>query len=147
MGAYEVVREALEPRGLAVTSVAMQPGGPQAWGTVDVDGTRVPVVAFPGNPVSALISFEVFLRPLLAEAAGMEPGRPAADLPAAAAADSPAGKHQIRRGAVVDGRVEFVGGASSHLIAHYAEATHLVHIPVGVSHIEPGDTMTTWRIR
>lgn len=147
MGAFEVVREALEPLGLTVTTVAMQPGGPQAWGTVDVDGDLVPVVAFPGNPVSALISFEVFLRPLFAEAAGTAGSRPHADLPVVDAADSPEGKHQIRRGTVVDGRIRFVGGASSHLIAHYAEATHLVHVPLGVARVEPGDTLTTWRIR
>jgi molybdopterin molybdotransferase len=152
MGAYEVVREALEPRGLTVTTVAMQPGGPQAWGTVDLGdesapGPSVPVVAFPGNPVSALVSFEVFLRPLLARAARMTPDRETATLPAADAEPSPAGKHQVRRGSVVDGTVRFVGGASSHLLAHYAAATHLVHVPVGVDRVEPGDPLEVWRIR
>jgi molybdopterin molybdotransferase len=147
MGAYEVVREALEPRGLAVTTIAMQPGGPQAWGVVDLDTARVPVVAFPGNPVSALVSFEVFLRPLFAHAAAMETDRPAEQLPAGEASESPAGKHQVRRGTVVDGTVRFVGGASSHLLAHYATATHLVHVPLGTAHVEPGDPLEVWRIR
>ncbi|RKR73323.1 gephyrin-like molybdotransferase Glp [Frondihabitans australicus] len=147
MGAFEVVREALELRGLTVTTVAMQPGGPQAYGPVDLDTATVPVVAFPGNPVSALISFEVFLRPIFAAACGLDPARPGSLVEAADAADSPVGKHQIRRGVVSDGVVRFVGGASSHLIAHYAEATHLVHVPVGVDRVEPGDTLTVWRIR
>jgi molybdopterin molybdotransferase len=146
-GAYEVVRQALEPRGLAVTSVAMQPGGPQASGTVTIAGRPVPVVSFPGNPVSALVSFEVFLRPVLAADAGLPDDRPVQDLPAAEAATSPAGKHQVRRGRVEDGRVHFVGGASSHLLAHYAAATHLVHVPVGTAAVEPGDPLTVWSLR
>lgn len=155
MGAYEVVREALEPRGLVVGTVAMQPGGPQALGAVrvtdsDADAPEidaVPVIAFPGNPVSALVSFEVFLRPLLAAAAGMEPHRETAELPSAESAASPDGKHQVRRGTVVDGTVRFVGGPGSHLLAHLAAATHLVHVPVGVDRVEPGDPLTVWRIR
>ncbi|KQS09073.1 hypothetical protein ASG04_09295 [Curtobacterium sp. Leaf183] len=146
-GAYEVVRQALEPRGLVVTPVAMQPGGPQALGTVQLAGRPVPVVAFPGNPVSALVSFEVFLRPVLARAAGMDESRPSQVLPAASAAESPEGKHQVRRGRVVDGLVHFVGGPSSHLLAHYADATHLVHVPVGTAAVAPGDPLTVWSLR
>jgi molybdopterin molybdotransferase len=146
-GAYEVVRQTLEPRGLEVTPVAMQPGGPQALGSVEIAGRQVPVVAFPGNPVSALVSFEVFLRPVLARAAGLPGARTSTDLPSADAATSPAGKHQVRRGTIVDGRVQFVGGPSSHLLWHYAEATHLVHVPVGTSQVDPGDVLTVWSIR
>lgn len=146
-GAYEVVRQALEPCGLAVTPVAMQPGGPQAFGTVTFAGRPVPVVSFPGNPVSALVSFEVFLRPFLATDAGLPDDRAAQVLPAADAATSPVGKHQVRRGRVEDGRVHFVGGPSSHLLAHYAAATHLVHVPVGTATVEPGDPLTVWRLR
>jgi len=145
-GAYEVVRQVLEPRGLAVTPVAMQPGGPQAFGTVELAGRPVPVVAFPGNPVSALVSFEVFLRPVLAALVGA-PDRAEAVLPAAESATSPVGKHQVRRGRVVDGRVHFVGGPSSHLLGHLAAATHLVHVPVGTDTVEPGDPLTVWSLR
>jgi molybdopterin molybdotransferase len=146
MGAFEVVRQALEPRGLMVTSVAMQPGGPQASGIVTIGEHTVPLVAFPGNPVSALVSFEVFLRPLFAAAVHLQ-DREEMTLPAAESADSPGGKDQVRRGTVVDGRVHFVGGASSHLLAHYAAATHLVLVPIGVDRVEPGDPLTVWRIR
>ena len=145
-GAYEVVRQTLGPLGLAVTPVAMQPGGPQALGSVRLAGRSVPVVAFPGNPVSALVSFEVFLRPLLAALVGAA-DRATAELPAAESATSPAGKHQVRRGRVADGRVHFVGGPSSHLLGHLAAATHLVHVPVGTDTVEPGDPLTVWSLR
>ena len=67
MGDFEVVRETLIPRGGWFHHVAMQPGGPQ--GLTVVDGT--PVLSFPGNPVSTLISFEVFVRPILRRLAGL----------------------------------------------------------------------------
>lgn len=146
-GAYEVVRQALEPRGLVVTPVAMQPGGPQALGSVELAGRHVPVIAFPGNPVSALVSFEVFLRPVLAAAVGLPAERPTQVLRAAESATSPEGKHQVRRGRVEDGRVHFVGGPSSHLLVHLADATHLVHVPVGTATVAPGDPLTVWSIR
>ena len=145
-GAFEVVRQTLEPRGLTVGSVALQPGGPQGLGIVDLGTATLPVLAFPGNPVSALVSFELFLRPMLTVAAGL-PQRPVELLPAGEAATSPEDRHQIRRATVEDGRLRFVGGPGSHLLAHYVAATHLVHIPVGVERVAPGDELTTWRLR
>ncbi len=110
-GAYEVVRDVLEG-GVEFVSVAVQPGGPQGLGTAEAGGARIPVVAFPGNPVSALVSFELFLRPVLRALAGHpRPDRPSREAPLAAPLDSPAAKHQVRRGRLdEDGRVVAVGG-------------------------------------
>ncbi|MFC8732026.1 gephyrin-like molybdotransferase Glp [Luteimicrobium sp. NPDC057192] len=152
-GAYEVVRLALGAMaedGLADAwfgHVAMQPGGPQGLASVVVgpegaDGARrVPLVAFPGNPVSALVSFELFLRPLLARATGLRPARRGTGrAPIADAVDSPPAVHQVRRGVLDDaGRVVLVGGPGSHLLARYAAATVLVHVPLGVAHLDAGD--------
>ena len=53
--------------------VAMQPGMPQGAGFVN--GT--PIITLPGNPVSALVSFEVFIRAPLRAAMGLpNPQRP-----------------------------------------------------------------------
>ncbi|OUE09817.1 Molybdopterin molybdenumtransferase [Clavibacter michiganensis] len=147
-GAYEVVRDVLEGGGVEFRSVAVQPGGPQGLGTADLGGARVPVVAFPGNPVSALVSFELFLRPVLRALAGHpRPDRAAQELPLAEALDSPAGKHQVRRGRIdADGRVVPVGGPGSHLLHAYATATYLVHIPAGLDRLEAGDAVTVWSI-
>jgi molybdopterin molybdotransferase len=146
-GAYEVVRDVLTG-GVEFVSVAVQPGGPQGLGTAEVGGARIPVVAFPGNPVSALVSFELFLRPVLRGLAGhLRPGRPSREAPLAAPLDSPAGKHQVRRGRLdADGRVVAVGGPGSHLLHAYATATHLVHIPAGLDRLEAGDPVTVWSI-
>jgi molybdopterin molybdotransferase len=146
-GAHEVVREALEPLGVAFRSVAMQPGGPQGLGVASIGGDRVPVVAFPGNPVSALVSFEMFLRQLLRVATGLVPaaratGRATLD----SATDSPHGKRQVRRGRLTDGRLELVGGPSSHLLNAYARSNVLVHIPEEMTHLEAGAEVEYWRI-
>jgi molybdopterin molybdotransferase len=147
MGAYEVVRDVFESAGVQFGSVAMQPGGPQGLGFARLDGFSAPVIAFPGNPVSALVSFEMFLRPVLRGLHGLPPHRPAVVLPLAAPLESPAAKHQVRRGRVSpEGEVELVGGASSHLLHGYAASTVLVHVPVGVSHLDAGDTVEVWSI-
>jgi len=141
-GDYEVVREALEPLGGIVGHVAMQPGGPQA--TAVFDG--VPVICFPGNPVSTQLSFEVFVAHVLREAAG---------LPAAVrehrALDAPvrsvAGKRQFLRGRALDGgRVALVGGPSSHLVAGLAASDLLVIVPEDVTDLAAGDTVETWAL-
>lgn len=148
-GAFEVVREALEPAGVHFGGVAMQPGGPQGLGRAELQGwaASVPVVAFPGNPVSALVSFELFLRPVLLRLAGLHASRRVESVPLARAVDSVEGKHQVRRGIVNDaGMVELVGGPSSHLLHAYAQSSVLVHLPVGLAHADAGETVEIWRI-
>ena len=71
-GAYEVVRQAMDGQAVVFQHVAMQPGGPQGLGTFD----GVPFLGFPGNPVSCLVSFEMFLRPVLSALFGSPAPRP-----------------------------------------------------------------------
>jgi molybdopterin molybdotransferase len=146
-GAFEVVREALGPLGVEFGPVAIQPGGPQGLGSAALPGGRsVPVLAFPGNPVSALVSFELFLRPLLCVMAGLPARRPTQRAVLAHPVTSPAGRHQVRRGTVrADGSVE-VGPPSSHLLHAYALANALVHLPVGVESLPAGAEVEVWRI-
>ncbi|MFE6971933.1 gephyrin-like molybdotransferase Glp [Isoptericola sp. NPDC057653] len=149
-GAYEVVRQTLTDAWFG--HVAVQPGGPQGLGAVDVgvgEGARpVPLVAFPGNPVSAFVSFELFLRPLLAAGTGAAPARrPAGRAPMAEPLDSPPALHQVRRGVLDDGRVRMSGGPGSHLLTHLAAATVLVHVPPGVARLEAGDLVDYQELR
>ncbi|QHC66885.1 molybdopterin molybdenumtransferase MoeA [Rathayibacter sp. VKM Ac-2759] len=148
-GAYEVVRDALGPAGSEFGHVAMQPGGPQGLGLVKVsDDAHLAIVSLPGNPVSALVSFEVFLRPVLRSLAGRLPAeRPRLRARLGAPLDSPAHLHQIRRGVLDDeGLVHAVGGPSSHLLASYARSNVLIHVPVGTERAATGDTVEIWRI-
>src|SRR5690606_36013019 len=117
-GDFEVVREVLIPLGGDFGAVAMQPGGPQ--GLTVVDG--VPVLSFPGNPVSAVVSFEVLARPILRRLAGLEPA-PEYDLPLLGPVRrSPEGRRQFLRGKLVwkgsqPRAVDVVSGPGSHLVA------------------------------
>jgi molybdopterin molybdotransferase len=142
-GAYEVVRQAMEGQATEFLHVAMQPGGPQGIGTFD----GVPFLGFPGNPVSCLVSFEMFLRPVLAELFGS----PAPRIPARArlghSLSSPEHKHQVRRGTLQgDGTVRLEGGESSHLMRALAGSNALVHVPVGVSALAEGDEVEVWML-
>jgi molybdopterin molybdotransferase len=146
-GAYEIVRDVFEGAGVEFLSVAMQPGGPQGYGLARIGRFSAPVVSFPGNPVSALVSFEVFLRPVLRELHGLPSQRRSWSAPLAAELDSPPAKHQVRRGIITAaGEVELVGGPSSHLLHSYAASTVLVHVPVGVAHLDAGDLVEVWSI-
>ncbi|MCC9206177.1 molybdopterin molybdotransferase MoeA [Arthrobacter sp. zg-Y769] len=137
-GAYEVVRQGLAAQDVDFLSVAMQPGGPQGIGTVE----GVPFLGFPGNPVSSLVSFEMFLRPALTAVTGAP--WPRAEVPARLTAPlgSPAGKHQVRRGRYTAGTVEPVGGPGSHLVHALASSNALISVPVGTEHLAAGSEVT-----
>lgn len=66
-GRYDFVKEVLSQLGdVRFAKVGMQPGMPQAFGYVIRDGAhQVPCFGLPGNPVSAYVSFEVFVRPVI----------------------------------------------------------------------------------
>lgn len=142
-GAYEVVRQAMAGQPVEFLHVAMQPGGPQGIGTFD----GVPFLGFPGNPVSCLVSFEMFLRPALSAFLGA----PAPRLPLRARLDqplaSPAHKHQVRRGSLQpDGTVKLEGGEGSHLMHALAGSNVLVHVPAGVTELAAGDEVEVWML-
>jgi molybdopterin molybdotransferase len=135
-GAYEVVKDAFRELGtVEFVKVPMQPGGPQGAGTVD----GVPVVTLPGNPVSAFVSFEVFVRPALRRALGYtSPDRLHVPARLTGALRSPAGRRQFLRGRYEGGQVSQVGGPGSHLVAHLARANCLVVVPEGVTELPAG---------
>jgi len=146
VGAYDVVKEALERLGtVRFEKVAMQPGMPQGFGHIGPDKT--PIFTLPGNPVSAFVSFELFVRPVLRRMLGVEPlQRPAVRAVLKQAINSPPGKRQFMRGSlqVEDGRyvVRPAGGPGSHLLAGLANADSLIVVPEDVTRIEEGDAAT-----
>jgi molybdopterin molybdotransferase len=138
-GAYEVVRELLEPAGGWVGSVAMQPGGPQATGAY----RGMPVIGFPGNPVSAQLSFEVFVAPTLRAIAGL-PQAVIERLELAEPLTSVPGRRQFLRGRRGDdGRALVVGGPGSHLVAALAASELLIVVPEDVTELDAGALVDT----
>ncbi|HEX3780010.1 MAG TPA: gephyrin-like molybdotransferase Glp [Pseudonocardiaceae bacterium] len=140
-GAYEVVKDALTGQGVEFLRVAMQPGGPQGAGRY----LGVAVATLPGNPVSAALSFELFLRPALLAAMGhREVERPSLTARLAKGVTTPVGRRQYRR-ADYDpetGLVEVLGGPGSHLLASLAAANCLLVVPEDASELPDGAQVT-----
>jgi molybdopterin molybdotransferase len=144
-GAYEVVKDALAAESVVFVKVAMNPGMPQGAGRY----LGTPVVTLPGNPVSALVSFEIFVRPALRVAGGHTVAhRPRLPARLAESADSPVAKRQYRRGVLrPDGTVSLIGGPGSHLLSSLAAANCLVEIPEGVDHVAADSTVSVLLLR
>ena len=142
MGDHEVDRDLLEPLGARVDVLAMQPGGPQALAMY----RGVPVLCFPGNPVSSQLSFELFAAPLLRELAGMPPRRPETRRLAGAVRSVP-GRRQFLRGRLIGGdRVATVSGPGSHLVAALAASDVIIEVPEDVIELADGDEVETWEL-
>jgi molybdopterin molybdotransferase len=148
-GAYEVVKDTFGhgglqgDQGVEFVKVAMQPGMPQGIGRVA--GTTI--VTLPGNPVSALVSFEVFIRPALRRVMGLpDPERPHRPAVLAESLTSPRGKRQFRR-AVLDretGSVTSYGPPASHHLRWLASANALLDIPEDVVEVPAGTQLQVW---
>ena len=142
-GAYEVVKDAFGDGSVEFAKVAMQPGMPQGAGRV---GTN-PIITLPGNPVSALVSFEVFIRPALRAAMGLpDPHRPRRTAALAEDLTSPRGKRQFRRGVLdtTSGTVTSYGPPASHHLRWLASANCLLEIPEDVTALSAGQEVTVW---
>ncbi|UGQ09329.1 molybdopterin molybdotransferase MoeA [Yinghuangia sp. ASG 101] len=147
-GAYDVVKEVLSELGtVAFEKVAMQPGMPQGFGTIGPDAT--PIFTLPGNPVSAFVSFEVFVRPALQKMRGTAAfDRETVRARCTKAFGSPEGKRQFVRARLTPGTepgrpatVEPVGGHGSHLIGSLALANALIVVPEGTAEVRKGSTV------
>ena len=108
-------------------------------------------MTLPGNPVSALVSFEVFVRPALRAAMGLPPHRIRRTASLAEAVTSPSGKRQFRRG-VYDagtlgspvGTVTSYGPPASHHLRWLASANCLLDIGADVTELAVGQQVTVW---
>ncbi|OSC32437.1 molybdopterin molybdenumtransferase [Mycobacterium vulneris] len=148
-GAYEVVKDAFGregDQGVEFVKVAMQPGMPQGVGRV----AGATIVTLPGNPVSALVSFEVFIRPALRRAMGLpDPDRPHRTAVLAESLTSPRGKRQFRRAVLNDdsSTVTSYGPPASHHLRWLASANGLLDIPEDVVEVPEGTQLQVWDLR
>ena len=143
MGAFDTVKEVLSRVGtVQFDKVAMRPGMPQGFGVLGEE--QVPVFTLPGNPVSALVSFHVFVAPALRAMAGRpEKAWPPGFVPAVAGESwaSVDGKMEFSR-VVFDGdRVRLAGGQGSHMLGALAAAEALAVVPPEVSEVYEGDEL------
>ena len=138
-GEHDVVKAALGGFAVKFSKVALQPGMPQGFGLIGLGGT--PVFTLPGNPVSAYVSFLLFVRPAMQARQGLA----AAPLPATRArlagpVRSPGGRRSYLR-AVLDptgGTVIPLTGQGSHQLGALARANALIVVPEQVTRMEEG---------
>ena len=74
VGKYDLVEQALQDLGAEFffDAVALRPGKPAVFGWC----RRKPVFGLPGNPVSTMVTFELFVRPAIELLAGLSSRRP-----------------------------------------------------------------------
>lgn len=145
-GAENDVVKAGAARGeVRFAKVAMQPGMPQAAGT----WAGVPFVGLPGNPVSALVSFTVFVRPLLRRLQALPDEAPLSAVLGAPVQPLAVKRRFVRASIVRTGDQLVVspdGRYGSHLVAGLGSAEVLLDVPAGVSELPAGTPVTALRM-
>ncbi|MQA15946.1 MAG: molybdopterin molybdenumtransferase [Pseudonocardiaceae bacterium] len=129
---------------LEVGRVAMHPGSVQGFGRLGADS--VPTFLLPGNPISALVAFEVLVRPLIRLALGKRnPHRRTITAQLLSSVTSTAGRRGFLRGQLLrdpesgDYLVQPLGTSGAHLLASLAEANCLILIDADVTEVVSGD--------
>jgi len=138
-GEHDVVKDTLSRLGsVQFAKVAMQPGMPQGFGVVGDD--RTPIFTLPGNPVSAYVSFQLFVRPALRALRGMDPERlRTVHAMLTGPLRSPAGKRSFARARLERAVVTPLRGQGSHRLASLAAANALIIVPEDVTELAQGD--------
>jgi molybdopterin molybdotransferase len=139
VGAYDVVKDAVQVHGsIDLWKVRMRPGKPLAFGFY----RQVPFFGLPGNPVSAMMTFEQFVRPVLRIMAGFQQWRkPTVPVTLLEPIESD-GRETYAR-AWVERRGEswlarLSGGQGSNMLHSLARANALVIVPEAVTRLDAG---------
>jgi molybdopterin molybdotransferase len=158
MGEHDLVKVVLDELGgpgALWAQVAVKPAKPLAFAVLSLEGAAraaVPVFGLPGNPVSALVSYELFARPALRLMAGhRQLGRPELR----AVLDTPIRRQRdgkvhiarvvLRRGSDGRPRVSLAGGQGSHQLSALARAGALALVPDGDG-LAAGDEVDVWAL-
>jgi molybdopterin molybdotransferase len=144
VGDYDVVKDVLGTEGaMQFWQVCMKPGKPLAFGLLS---GGVPLIGLPGNPVSAMVSFEQFARPAILRMLGHTCiAKPTVE----ATMDEPI-TNSGRRGFVrvmvsrrPDGyHARTTGGQGSGVLTSMAKANGLAVVPEGTHLIKEGEKLT-----
>jgi molybdopterin molybdotransferase len=149
VGPHDLVRSVGRDLGIEeiLWGVAVKPGKPLWFGVRD----RTLVFGLPGNPVSTLVCFELFVRPAVLALQGVADPLPRfeAGRLLKAARPNPGRAELVRaRSAIVDGGVELdvLSGQESHMIARAAGADALVLVPAGTEELPAGSEVSYLRL-
>ena len=142
VGEHDVVKNVLEKLGeINFWRVAMKPGKPQAYGIAD----GKPIFGLPGNSVSSLVVFELFVRPALLKMAGhVDLLRPTFKATLVETVTNRDGRVNYMRAILKesDGQytAEMTGPQGSGILHSLVLANGLITIPSGAT-VAPGETV------
>lgn len=149
VGDHDLVKPAMAKLGLtlSVETIALRPGKPTWFGEL-ADGRLV--LGLPGNPASALVCAELFLRPVIRQMLGMTPGpvMESARLDAALPANGPREHWMRARLEIADGILSAkpFRDQDSSLVSLFAQADALVCQPANGPALEPGSVVQILRL-
>ncbi len=140
MGKYDLVRHELARRGVTwlFWKVRQRPGKPLTFGLLK----GIPVFGLPGNPVSASVCFEMYVRPAIAHMMGFEPAvSPSVTARLQTSFEKKSELHYFTRGkASVDASGQLyvtpLRRQGSHMFYGMAEANCIIHFPEGRAFFE-----------
>jgi molybdopterin molybdotransferase len=147
-GDYDVVKDVLAREGeIDFWTVRMRPGKPLAFGTFPSGSRRVPHIGFPGNPVSSMISFELFARPAIFKMMGRSGWeRPTLRAVVEGRIVNRDGRRIFARAVVREreGRyyASLTGPQGSGILTSMVVANALAIVPEDVAAVEPGEEVT-----
>jgi molybdopterin molybdotransferase len=140
VGGYDFIKTALESEGeLSFWKVNMRPGKPLAVGRVG----GVPFIGLPGNPVSALVGFEAFVRPALERLHGRAWAPHTIQVRAGEPFVSD-GRESFVRVTLHNGLAYATGAQTSNLVTSLVRADALLIIPAGTTAVARGEVLTAW---
>jgi len=145
VGAYDFIKEVIESNGkMDFWRVNMRPGKPLAFG----EYRDIPFIGLPGNPVSAFMGFEVFVRPALARLGGLLNGsRPTVRVRSEEQIDSDGRESYLRaivheeNGVLIARLTGHQGSGNLHSLV---QANALLIIPAGVKCVPAGQEVNAW---
>jgi molybdopterin molybdotransferase len=152
VGEHDLVKDALERIGMRTLfwRVKIRPGSPFSFGVIERDGREaLPVFGLPGNPVSAIVTFEILVKPALRRMQAREHVHaPTIRVRAAHRIESPPGLVRFlrvtleREGGSDLPAARLTGGQGSGILTSVAKADALLVVPIDRESIEQGETAT-----
>jgi molybdopterin molybdotransferase len=153
VGPHDLVRATARELGVRELfwRIALRPGKPLTFGVRSRPDSPTPTLVFgvPGNPVSTLVCFELFVRPALLRLQGSANPQPRflSGLLGTAVERNPARDELIRVRYGSGGELEQLRGQQSHQIGVSAQADALVRIPAGTGPIAAGSEVSYLALR
>lgn len=150
VGEHDLVRDVLAELGcdLRLWRVRMRPGSPLGFGVLPPPLGPLPWIGLPGNPVSTMVTFELFVRPIIRRLLGH--ARPFRRTVRVIVEDEitlgPRLRHFLR--AIVEARPDGALGArltgpqGSGILTSMARADALLIVPEDRPHISPGESLS-----